>query len=67
PAFFQGPGQIQASHLLRRPSIEVTFGLPIATASLPLDRATTIDLTRRLQADYTKWVRIRKETGIKVD
>ena len=50
PAFFQGPGQIQASHLLSRPSIEVTFGLPIPTATLPLGRATTIDLTRRLQA-----------------
>lgn len=49
PAFFQGPGQIQASHLLSRPSIEVTFGLPIPTATLPLGRATTIDLTRRLQ------------------
>jgi 1-acyl-sn-glycerol-3-phosphate acyltransferase len=50
PSFFQGPSQIQASHLLRRPSIEVTFGSPIPTATLPLGRATTIDLTRRLQA-----------------
>ena len=50
PAVFQGPGQIHASHLLSRPSIEVTFGLPIPTASLPLSRATAIDLTRQLQA-----------------
>jgi tripartite-type tricarboxylate transporter receptor subunit TctC len=28
---------------------------------------TPEDFTRRLQADYEKWVRIRKETGIQVD
>ena len=49
PAFLQSPGYIQASHLLRRPSIEVIFGLPIPTATLPLDRATAIGLTRQLQ------------------
>jgi tripartite-type tricarboxylate transporter receptor subunit TctC len=30
-------------------------------------KSTPEEFTRRLQADYTKWVRIRKETGIKVD
>jgi 1-acyl-sn-glycerol-3-phosphate acyltransferase len=50
PAFFQGPRQIQAAHVLRRPSIEVTFGSPISTTGLPFGRSTTISLTRRLQA-----------------
>ena len=30
-------------------------------------KSTPEDFAKRLQADYTKWVRIRKETGIKVD
>jgi 1-acyl-sn-glycerol-3-phosphate acyltransferase len=50
PAFFQGPKQIQVAHLLHRPSIRVTFGLPIPTAELPLGKETTIELTRQLQA-----------------
>jgi len=50
PAFFQGPRQIQAAHLLRRPSIKVTFGSPIATAGLPVGKEATIRLTRQLQA-----------------
>ena len=50
PAFFQGPKRIQVAHLLRRPSIEVTFGLPISTAGLPFGKATTVELTRQVQA-----------------
>ena len=50
PAFFQGPRQIQAAHLLRRPTIEVTFGSPIPTAGLPFGKGTTINLTRQLRA-----------------
>jgi 1-acyl-sn-glycerol-3-phosphate acyltransferase len=50
PAFFQGPKQIQVAHFLHRPKIQVTFGLPIATAELPFGKGTTIDLTRQLQA-----------------
>jgi len=50
PAFFQGPKRIQVAHLLRRPAIEVTFGSPISTAGLPFGKATTIELTRQLQA-----------------
>ena len=50
PAFFQGPKQMQAVHLLHRPVIRVTFGTPIPTAELPIAKQTTIDLTRRLQA-----------------
>jgi tripartite-type tricarboxylate transporter receptor subunit TctC len=30
-------------------------------------RGTPEEFTRQLQADYARWVRIRKETGIKVD
>jgi tripartite-type tricarboxylate transporter receptor subunit TctC len=30
-------------------------------------KSTPEDFAQRLQADYSKWVRIRKETGIKVD
>lgn len=50
PAFFQGPKQMQVAHLLHRPPIRVTFGSPIATAELPIEKGTTIDLTRQLQA-----------------
>ena len=50
PAYFQGPKRIQVAHLLRRPAIEVTFGSPISTAGLPFGKATTIELTRQVQA-----------------
>ena len=50
PAFFQGPKQMQVAHLLHRPPIRVTFGLPIPTAKLPIGKTTTIDLTGQLQA-----------------
>jgi 1-acyl-sn-glycerol-3-phosphate acyltransferase len=50
PAFFQGPKQVKVAHLLHRPSIQVTFGSPIPTAGLPLGKAATINLTRKLQA-----------------
>ena len=50
PAYFQGPKRIQVAHLLRRPAIEVTFGSPILTAGLPFGKATTVELTRQVQA-----------------
>jgi 1-acyl-sn-glycerol-3-phosphate acyltransferase len=50
PAFFLGPKQMQVGHLLRRPTIRVTFGSPIPTAGLPIRKQTTIDLTRQIQA-----------------
>ena len=50
PAFFEGPKQMQVTHLLRRPPIRVTFGSPIPTAELPVGKETTVDLTRQLQA-----------------
>ncbi len=49
PAFFQGPRQIQVAHFLHRPTIQVRFGSPIATAELPFGKGTTINLTRQLQ------------------
>jgi hypothetical protein len=30
-------------------------------------KSTPEDFAKRLKADYTKWVKIRKETGIKVE
>jgi tripartite-type tricarboxylate transporter receptor subunit TctC len=30
-------------------------------------RGTPEEFTRQLQADYARWTRIRKETGIKID
>jgi 1-acyl-sn-glycerol-3-phosphate acyltransferase len=50
PAFFHGPKQMQAAHLLHRPRVRVTFGSLIPTAELPTGKGTTIDLTRQLQA-----------------
>jgi hypothetical protein len=50
PAFFHGPKQMQAVHLLHRPRVRVTFGSLIPTAELPIGKGTTIDLTRQLQA-----------------
>ena len=50
PAFFQGPKQLQLTHLLHRPVIRVIFGSPIPTAALPIGKGTTVDLTRQLRA-----------------
>ena len=49
PAFFEGPKQMQVTHLLHRPLIRVTFGSPIRTAELPIGKRTAIDLTRQLE------------------
>ena len=49
PAFFEGPKQMQVTHLLHRPLIRVTFGSPIRTAQLPIGKRTAIDLTRQLE------------------
>ena len=54
PAFFQGPQHVQAGHLLRRPVIRVTFGSPIPTVALPIEKQTTIELTRQLEAEVRK-------------
>jgi 1-acyl-sn-glycerol-3-phosphate acyltransferase len=50
PAFYEGPGEMQVAHLMGRPHIHVAFGAPIATAGLPVGKATTLMLTQRLQS-----------------
>jgi 1-acyl-sn-glycerol-3-phosphate acyltransferase len=50
PAFYQGPKHMHIAHIMRRPRIRVTFGAPIPTTLLPLGKATTVVLTRQLQA-----------------
>ena len=57
PAFFQGPRRIQAAHFLRRPSIEVTFGAPIATVGYRLGRERRLisrGSFRQQLADYKR-------------
>jgi 1-acyl-sn-glycerol-3-phosphate acyltransferase len=50
PAFYEGPRHMDMGHIMHRPRIRVTFGVPIPTAELPLDNATTFALTRQLTA-----------------
>lgn len=49
PAFYDGPKSMQFGHLMHRPKVRITFGTPIATASLSPGRSTTLALTRQLQ------------------
>jgi len=63
PAFFQGPKQMQVTHLLHRPPIRVTFGSPIPTAVLPIGRGTTIDLSRQLQLAFEELRSIRPKSA----
>jgi 1-acyl-sn-glycerol-3-phosphate acyltransferase len=49
PAFYQGPKQMEAAHLLNRPRVDVTFGTPIPTADLTVGKETIIALTQQLQ------------------
>ena len=50
PAFYQGPEHMHVAHLMHRPRIRVTFGTPIPTAGLPIEKNVAFALTRRLQA-----------------
>lgn len=50
PAFYQGPEHMHVAHLMHRPRIRVTFGTPIPTAGLPIEKNLALALTRRLQA-----------------
>ncbi len=54
PAFYHGPKQIKAAHLLHRPCVQVTFGTPIPTAELAFGRDTMISLTHQLQAEISE-------------
>ncbi len=49
PAFYQGPARMQVAHLMGRPRIKIAFGPPISTVDLPVGKATTLELTHRLQ------------------
>lgn len=50
PALYEGPKQMHVAHLLGRPRICVTFGAPISTSGLSIERSTAEALTERLQA-----------------
>jgi 1-acyl-sn-glycerol-3-phosphate acyltransferase len=50
PARYEGPKGVEVTHLLGRPRICVTFGAPIPTAGLSVQRAVASALTERLQA-----------------
>ncbi len=50
PARYEGPKDMQMTHLLGRPRISVTFGTVIATKGLPVERGMASELTDRLQA-----------------
>jgi 1-acyl-sn-glycerol-3-phosphate acyltransferase len=50
PAFYQGPKQMEATHLINRPRVNVTFGAPIPTADLAIKKETITALTLQLQA-----------------
>lgn len=54
PALYEGPKDMQMTHLLGRPRISVTFGAAIPTAGLPVDRSTACVLTERLQISIEK-------------
>ena len=49
PAFYQGPKQMEVAHLLSRPHVGVTFGVPIPTSGLTVGKDTIIALTKQLQ------------------
>jgi 1-acyl-sn-glycerol-3-phosphate acyltransferase len=49
PAYYDGPKQMQVAHLVGRPSVKVTFGVPIATAGRPIDRHSTTLITRQIE------------------
>jgi 1-acyl-sn-glycerol-3-phosphate acyltransferase len=54
PAFYEGPQHMQIGHVMHRPHIRVTFGPPIPTAELPIDKATTLALTRQVEIAIAK-------------
>jgi 1-acyl-sn-glycerol-3-phosphate acyltransferase len=49
PAFYEGPEHMHFGHVMDRPRIRVTFGAPISTTELPIERATTLALTRQVE------------------
>jgi 1-acyl-sn-glycerol-3-phosphate acyltransferase len=49
PAFYDGPGDMHVTHLIGRPRITVTFGRPIVTAGMVVERDVAAALTERLR------------------
>jgi len=54
PAFYEGPEHMQIGHVMHRPRIRVTFGAPIPTTGLPIERATALALTRQVEIAVSK-------------
>jgi 1-acyl-sn-glycerol-3-phosphate acyltransferase len=54
PAFYEGPEHMHFGHVMDRPRIRVTFGAPISTTELPIERATTLALTRQVEVAIGK-------------
>ena len=54
PAFYQGPTDMNTSHLMNRPRIRVTFGSPAFTKGMPINKPTAFNLTQHLEAEITK-------------
>lgn len=54
PALYEGPQHMQFGHVMDRPRIRVTFGAPIPTAELPIEKATTLALTRQVEVALAK-------------
>lgn len=50
PAYYEGPGEMQMSHLIGRPRISVAFGAVIPTLGVNIERRVATELTDRLQA-----------------
>ena len=54
PVYYQGPTEMTASHFMNRPPIRLTFGLPVITEGLPINRKTAITLTQHLEDEIAK-------------
>jgi 1-acyl-sn-glycerol-3-phosphate acyltransferase len=54
PAFYEGPEHMQIGHVMHRPRIRVTFGAPIPTTGLPIERVTALALTRQVEVAISK-------------
>jgi tripartite-type tricarboxylate transporter receptor subunit TctC len=50
-------------HVIAQPKVREAF----ERLGAEVIQSSPDDFARRVKADYDKWVRIRKETGIKVD
>ncbi len=49
PAFYEGPPHMEMAHLMDRPRVKLTFGVPIPTHTLTAGKETISALTRQLE------------------